>query len=79
MGDFEFKNLYVSVTRSLVDQHVGPVKTEASRKLMPIDEYVAHDLLAFHENAGLSQVKLWRLDVFAVAVAVVLHNIHLPS
>jgi hypothetical protein len=36
-------------------------------------------VMAFHENAGLSQVKLWRLDVFAVAVAVVLHNIHLPS
>jgi len=48
-GDFDFKNLHVSVTRSLVDQHVGPVKTEASRKLMPIDEYVAHDLLAWYE------------------------------
>ena len=47
--DFDFKNLHVSVTRSLVDQHVGPVKTEASRKLMPIDEYVAHDLLAWYE------------------------------
>ena len=38
----------MSVTRSLVDQHVGPVKTEASRKLMPIDEYVARDLLAWY-------------------------------
>jgi len=47
-GDFDFKNLHVSVTRSLVDQHVGPVKTEASRKLMPIDEYVAQDLLAWY-------------------------------
>jgi len=47
--DFDFKNLHVSVTRSLVDQHVGPVKTEASRKLMPIDEYVAHDLLAWYD------------------------------
>ena len=28
--DFDFTNLYVSVTRSLVDQHVGPVKSEAS-------------------------------------------------
>jgi integrase len=46
--DFDFNNLQVSVTRSLVDQHVGPVKTEASRKLMPIDEYVAQDLLAWH-------------------------------
>ncbi|MGA8858398.1 MAG: site-specific integrase, partial [Candidatus Sulfotelmatobacter sp.] len=47
--DFDFKNLHVSVTRSLVDQHVGPVKTEASRKLMPIDEYIAHDLLSWYE------------------------------
>jgi integrase len=47
--DFDFKNLTVSVTRSLVDQHVGPVKTEASKKLMPIDEYVAQDLLAWFE------------------------------
>lgn len=44
--DFDFKKLPVSVTRSLVDQHVGPVKTEASRKLMPIDEVVARELLA---------------------------------
>ena len=47
--DFDFKNLHVSVTRSLVDQHVGPVKTEASRKLMPIDEYIAHDLLEWYD------------------------------
>jgi len=47
--DFDFKNLHVSVTRSLVDQHVGPVKTEASRKLMPIDVYVAHDLMAWYD------------------------------
>jgi integrase len=46
--DFDFRNLHVSVTRSLVDQHVGPVKTEASRKLMPIDEFVARDLLAWY-------------------------------
>jgi hypothetical protein len=30
-------------------QSVGPVKTEASRKLMPIDKYVAQDLLAWYE------------------------------
>jgi len=46
--DFDFKKLHVSVTRSLVDQHVGPVKTEASRKLMPIDEFVANELLAWY-------------------------------
>jgi len=47
--DFDFRDLHVSVTRSLVEQQVGPVKTEASRKLMPIDEYVARDLLAWYE------------------------------
>jgi integrase len=46
--DFDFKKLHVSVTRSLVDQHVGPVKTETSRKLMPIDEFVARELLAWY-------------------------------
>jgi len=46
--DFDFKKLHVSVTRSLVDQHVGPVKTETSRKLMPIDAFVARELLAWH-------------------------------
>ncbi len=46
--DFDFKKLHVSVTRSLVDQHVGPVKTETSRKLMPIDEFVAREVLAWH-------------------------------
>ena len=43
-----FSNLHLNVSRSLVDQHVGPVKTEVSRKLMPIDEYVARDLLAWY-------------------------------
>ena len=47
--DLDFNKLNVSVTRSPVDQHVGPVKTEASRKLMPIDEYIAQDLLAWYE------------------------------
>jgi len=63
-GDFDFKNLHVSVTRSLVDQHVGPVKTEASRKLMPIDEYVAHDLLAWYEVTPYKQPSdyVWATD-----------------
>lgn len=48
-GDFDFKNLHVNVSHSLVDQHVGPMKTEASRKLSPIDQYVARDLLARYD------------------------------
>jgi integrase len=63
-GDFDFKNLHVSVTRSLVDQHIGPLKTEASRKLMPIDEYVAQDLLAWYEATPYKQRSdyVWATD-----------------
>ncbi len=53
--DLDFNKLNVSVTRSPVDQHVGPVKTEASRKLMPIDEYIAQDLLAWYEVTPYKQ------------------------
>ena len=62
--DFDFKNLTVSVTRSLVDQHVGPVKTEASRKLMPIDEYVSQDLSAWYEVTPYKKSSdyLWATD-----------------
>jgi integrase len=62
--DFDFKELYVSVTRSLVDQHVGAVKTEASRKLMPIDEYVARDLMAWYEVTPYKKTSdyVWATD-----------------
>jgi hypothetical protein len=46
--DFDFNKLHVTVTGSLVDHHVGPVKTETSRKLIPNDEFVARELLAWH-------------------------------
>jgi len=62
--DFDFKKLHVSVTRSLVDQHVGAVKTETSRKLMPMDEYVARDILAWHELTPYKQPSdyVWATD-----------------
>lgn len=49
-GDFNFQNLTVAVTRSLVDQRVGKCKTEVSKKLMPLDPCVAEDLLAWYEQ-----------------------------
>lgn len=47
-----------------MDQHVGPVKTEVSRKLMPIDQYVARDLLAWYEQTPYKQPSdyLWASD-----------------
>jgi integrase len=62
--DVDFKDLHLNVTRSLVDQHVGPVKTEVSRKLMPIDQYIARDLLAWHELTPYKRPSdyLWATD-----------------
>ena len=62
--DVDFKHLHLNVSRSLVDQHVGPVKTEVSRKLMPIDKYVARDLMAWYEQTPYKQPSdyLWATD-----------------
>ena len=62
--DVDCKNLHLNVSRSLVDQHVGPVKTEVSRKLMPIYEYVVRDLLAWYEQTPYKQPSdyLWATD-----------------
>jgi integrase len=49
-GDFDFQNLTVAVTRSLVDQRVGKCKPELSKKLMPMDPNIAEDLLAWYEQ-----------------------------
>jgi integrase len=51
-GDFDFEKLTVAVTRSLVDQHVGKCKTEVSKKLMPLDPYVAEDLLEWYRETS---------------------------
>lgn len=50
--DVDFANLRLNVSRSLVDQHVGSVKTEVSRALMPFDEYVARDLEAWQQQTS---------------------------
>ena len=62
--DVDLKRLHLNVSRSLVDQHIGPLKTEVSRKLMPIDEYVARDLLAWYEQTPYKQPSdyLWATD-----------------
>ena len=44
-GDVGFENLELSVTRSIWHQVVGDCKTEASAKPVPLDSYMAEDLL----------------------------------
>ena len=46
--DVSFEKLTISLVRSVVDQQVGKVKTEASKKPVPVDPYVAEDLLAWY-------------------------------
>ena len=58
-GDFDFSNLAVAVTRSVVNQQVGDCKTEISRKLMPLDRYVAEDVLAWYRQAPYRAADDW--------------------
>lgn len=48
--DIDFKNLSISARRSVVDQVVGPVKTEASKKPIPIADCIAEDLLGWYRT-----------------------------
>ena len=49
--DIRFADLTILAQRSVVDQVVGPVKTEASKRPIPIDPSIAEDLLAWHRTA----------------------------
>jgi integrase len=42
--DINFQSNEISVTRSIVFQVVGPCKTEASQKPIPLDAYLAEAL-----------------------------------
>jgi integrase len=48
--DIDFLNLQIDVSRSVVDQHVGRCKTEISQKQVPINEYIAADLLEWYRQ-----------------------------
>jgi integrase len=46
--DIDFERLTLTVQRSLVDQVVGPVKTEASERPLPMDIRIAKLLTIWH-------------------------------
>jgi len=50
-GDVDFENLELSVTRSIWHQVVGDCKTEASAKPVPLDSYMAEDLLRWRRQS----------------------------
>jgi integrase len=57
--DVNFEKLYLNVTRSVVDQQIGNTKTEVSRKPVPIDAYLAQDLLAWREQTPYKNPSDW--------------------
>jgi integrase len=53
--DIQFQELAIMAQRSVVDQVVGNVKTEASKRPIPIDPYIAEDLLSWYRNTKYSR------------------------
>jgi integrase len=51
-SDIDFKNLELRVTRSIWHQVVGDCKTEASAKPVPMDSYMAEDLLRWRRQSA---------------------------
>jgi integrase len=52
--DIDFLNLQINVSRSVVEQHVGKCKTEVSQKPVPIDQYIAQDLLEWYRHTRIT-------------------------
>jgi len=50
-SDVDFENLELNVTRWIWHQVVGSCKTEASAKRVPVDSYVAEDLLRWRRQS----------------------------
>jgi integrase len=57
--DVNFKTLELSVTRSIWHQVVGNCKTEASAKPVPLDNYMAEDLLQWRRTSPYPMPHDW--------------------
>ena len=61
--DIDFQRFEISVTRSIVFQVVGPCKTEASQKPVPLDSRLAEALRVWRDHTKYSKPEDW---VFAL-------------
>jgi integrase len=66
--DVNFRAREISVTRSIVFQVVGPCKTEASKKPIPLDSYLAKALRAWRKHTKYRRPDDW---IFASPLAAV--------
>ena len=58
-ADVDFENLELSVTRSIWHQKIGECKTEASAKPVPLDGYMAEDLLQWRKKSPYPMQEDW--------------------
>lgn len=58
-SDVDFENLEINVTKSIADQHVGPCKTEASQKPVPLDPELAEALLMWRRKSPYPMDDNW--------------------
>ena len=57
--DVSFERLEINVTRSVVKQRIGPCKTEASQKPIPLDPGLAEVLWSWKLKAPYNQLEDW--------------------
>jgi integrase len=57
--DADFEQRELSVTRSIYRQVVGPCKTEVSQKPVPLDPWVAEELLTWKRTTPYNQLEDW--------------------
>lgn len=58
-SDIDFEKLQISVTRSIVMQHLGECKTEASRKPVPLDPRLAESLYNWRRSSPYPRSEDW--------------------
>jgi integrase len=58
-SDVDFEKLQISITRSVVGKVVGKCKTEASRKLVPLEPSVAEELWLWKQSTPFSKPTDW--------------------
>jgi len=58
-GDISFDPLEISLNRGVVHQVIGDVKTEASRKPLPLDPDMAQSLLAWRRVSPFNRETDW--------------------
>jgi integrase len=58
-GDLDFIGRKINIVRSVVDCSIGPCKTEASRKHVPMNEHIAEVLMGWRQESLYTKPEDW--------------------